>query len=288
MSTASVELTKYVSDYKFDPDVNRGWGIMVRAKGIGMDSEIFIYHRMPESEVYEGDMFEAVASVNQYYEIPSYTPKDNGTQPEGELVPYYKRNQLEVFARSVTELEEIWEYIKTDVSRLVADYNANLKMKSNSTVLVAGGLPQVINEYDNRTALVLAWEPAGSWDGQAIVNTDTSKKGWLPVSELENTISGAENRMPQGAKWFYNKGADSNFEELTAGVTNTEEVFLDMNGFYLLQGSGGAYQLTGDTLYWMENVNASIEGISKNPWPDDYIEGIDVAVEPVLTLSAPS
>ena len=289
MSKASIKLTKYVSDYNFDPDINRGWGIMVRAEGINIDSEIFVYHRMSDLEVYDGDMFEAVASVNQYYEIPPHQPSGpNNLRSEKESIPYYRRNQLEVFARSSVELDEIWDYIKTDVSRLVADYNSNLKMKSTNTVMISGTMPVDLGSSDSRAVLELEWKPAGNWTGSEITDVDTFAKGWLPVSEVENVLSDVENRVPDQAKWFYNNTADNNFQQLLETVKEPLEVILDQNGIYLTQGEGGAYQLTNDTLYWLENENADLSGTFKNPWPNDYIDGIDVAVEPSIRFSVPS
>jgi hypothetical protein len=193
---------------------------------------------------------------------------------------------MEVFARSALEREEIWEYIKVDVSRLVADYNADLKMKATSSVLIEGTVPQVLTESDNNMLVDVEWKPAGEWDGTTISNPDTSKKGWLPVSIVESVFPGAE--VPTNAKWFYNAPEDENFEDVFALVTEPfEQNLLDLNGIYLLFGEGGAYQVTEDALYWMANENYIIEGISQNPWPSDYVEGLDVDVLPVLIFSVP-
>ena len=78
MSKSSIKLTKYTAEYNFDPDQRKGWALMVRATdAVDMDREIFVYHRMSQKDAYTGDVFEAIASVNQYYEIPKNAPKIN-------------------------------------------------------------------------------------------------------------------------------------------------------------------------------------------------------------------
>ena len=281
MSKASLRLTKYTAEYDYDPDQRKGWAIMVR------DSEIFVYHRMGDVDAYEGDLFEAVASVNQYYEIPKNAPK---VLADGKTIPYYRRNQMEVFARSPRELNEIWEYLKVDVSRLIADLNSSEVLTAFSGANI--GDDGDIETYDLSEATVsvsLSWEPAGNWNGTTITAPDSSKKGWLPISEFENTIANPVDSVPSEALWFYNRGADSLFDLFFNKVATPYSLnLLELNAVMLLQGSSGAYDVTKDTVFWLNNSNASLEGVQKNPWPDDYIDGLDPSYPPVLRLILPA
>ncbi len=285
---ASITLEKYTAEYNFDPDQRKGWGLMVRAtNATNMDGEIFIYHRMLGTDAYTGDLFEAVASVNQYYEIPKNAPK---IVNEDELIPYYRRNQLEVFARSPRELDEIWEYIKIDVSRLVADLNSTdiLTAFQGVTISDDGDLER-FEIGGNRISLGMHFMPSGNWDGTTITAPDHSLPGWLPISEFENSIANAEDSIPDGAVFYYNIDADPDFK-LFYGKYLTkpyQNILMELNGVYLLYGDNGAYAVTKDTVFWMPNNNASIEGTQKNPWPDDYIDGLPLSYTPQLRLILP-
>lgn len=275
---AKIHLTRYAPDSP--PDNQRGWPMIVRARGENIDPEIFVYHRMRATDPYEGDMFEAITSVNQFHEIPAYAPGVVGD----EVIPYYRRNQMEIFARTPAELDEIWKYLVLDVSKFVRDYNSeSLMVEHSSAEIDSDGAVVEINSADRSYLLQLSWAPAGNWTGTTII-PDTSKRGWLPMSQLPIVLPGAV--APEGVKWFYNiKAEDGDFQELYSLVSEPYfEVLLDVDGIQLLYGPEGAYVLTSDTVYWMPNDNYQIEMVSKNPWPDDYIDGDEVNRSMRLTV----
>jgi len=281
---ASIKLTKHFADYEFDPDINRGWGLLVRAEGTLIDSEIFVYHRMAESDPYEGDVFEAICSINQYYEIPAFEPVDTS---DTETIPYFRRSQLEVFARSPEERDEIWDYIKGDVARLIKDFNSLNATKAHSTVTISGLTYQEDAQTDSELSTTLDWKPCGSWNGTTITEVDLSKKGWLPISEISNILDAPGGRIPDNALWFYNSQADTDFKNLFDRIgTPYSKNVMYRNGIPLSYGEGGFYEITSDGLYWLKPED-STSGLPDNPWPSDYIDGIEVEVEPSLLLSVP-
>lgn len=287
MSKASIKLTKYTAEYNYDPDQRKGWALLVRATdAVNMDREIFVYHRMSQKDAYTGDLFEAIASVNQYYEIPKNAPK---LVDGGGLIPYYRRNQMEVFARTLHELNEIWEYVKVDVGRLVTDINSIGILDSVAQSQVSSdGVVADFYEYPEITTMMMHWQPAGNWDGSSIVNPNSSKAGWLPISEFENEIADAVDSVPDQAVWFYNINAHEEFKRFYNKVKAPYETnFLELNGQELLYGSGGSYALTKDTVFWLENKNYDVEEIQKNPWANDYIDGLPVSYEPLIRLIMP-
>jgi hypothetical protein len=285
--SGSVRLVRY-SSTEYDPDTNTGWGLLVRAEAIGtIAPEIFVYHKMVESDPYTGDLFEAVASINQYYELPDYAPEklDNN-----EIIPYYKRNQVELFARSPSELEEIWKYLQVDVARLVKDFNSTeiLREYATSDINEEGDISTHVVS-DGSVILDLSWEPAGDWNGTQITNPDIEKQGWLPISVLRNSFATPADRVPESAVWFYNLSKESSdFQNLFNTLKEPySDCLLDINGVYLLYGKSGAYQVTRDTIFWLPNDNYQTHSVSKNPWPDDYIPGVE-ARSRTLRLTLPS
>lgn len=266
-----------------DPDQQKGYGMMVRAEAEEMDPEIFVYHRMRPTDPYHGDLFEAVASINQYEEVPAYEPK---VVSDDEIIPYYRRNQMEVYARTPSELEEIWAYLQVDVGQLVRDYNATeilIEHKVADINPTGGSVETVTN--DNSYILQLAWEPAGEWTG-ASITPDVTQRGWLPISEFNSVFPGKAH--PDGAVWFYNMPAESlNVQDLYSALQNPAQSVLDLNGVPLLYGPEGAYMLSEETVFWMPNDNYQIEMVSQNPWPDDYVPGVTDS-ERVLRLLVPA
>lgn len=288
MAKGSIKLIRYTAEYEYDPDNRTGWGILVRAESLSdMDPEIFVYHRMRAGDPYTGDLFEAVASINQYYEIPAYAPAEISTD---EIIPYYRRNQMEVFARSPSELEEIWKYMQIDVARLVRDFNSTdiLTAVKESQISEIGSIQE--SEIATSSKVVeLAWGPAGTWDGATITTPDSSLRGWLPIALAANTFADPQERIPENAVWFYNMGAETAAvqDSFAQVVPPYSKNFLDIDGVYLLYGENGAYQVTKDTVFWMPNSNYQVEMISENPWPDDYIQGLDTQKR-VLRLTIPA
>jgi hypothetical protein len=282
MSQAKINLVKYVSEYNYDPDTRKGWGLLVRAiNPVDMDTELFVHHRMTDNDPYVGDLFECIASVNQYYEIPKNKPV---IVDENTVIPYFRKNQFEVFARSLIELEEIWEYVVLDVGRLVADINSLKVLNATETREVGSSY---VTEYDLgsfKAICTLAWNPAGTWTGESITDVKLGEKGWLPISEFENTITEYKDAVPLGAKWFYNSNADKDFSNFMLNLKQPyESSVLEINGDSLHYM--GDYAITSDTVFWLDNK--AVDLLQKNPWPDDYIDGMPPNYIPTIRLVFP-
>ena len=196
---------------------------------------------------------------------------------------------MEVFARSPQELEEIWKYLQIDVARLVADFNStNVLIEMEKSQIASTG-DIVENDVAHSSAAVrMEWKPAGNWNGSEITAPDLTKPGWLPIDTFQNSFGSAEDMVPDNAVWYYNVAADEEFKVVFDRViTPYNQNLLDVDGVFLLYGGQGAYQVTKDTVFWMSNINYQIEMVSKNPWPDDYIDGVELAKERIMRLTVP-
>lgn len=78
-------------------------------------SAIFVHHAAMGDDRYEGDVFEAVASVNQIGELPEDSALDS---IEGKAIPYYRSNTLVCLLNNPKEAEDLWVDIQEDVDEL--------------------------------------------------------------------------------------------------------------------------------------------------------------------------
>ena len=109
----------------------------------------------------------------------------------------------------------------------------------------------------------------------------------MPLSSIPNILSIPVDRIPDNALWFYNIQADTDFKDLFDRIeTPYYRNVIYRDGIALSYGEGGFYEITSDGLYWLKPEDTS-SGLPENPWPSDYIDGIDVEVEPSLVLSVP-
>lgn len=81
----------------------------------GAPDAIFVYHASGDDDPYEGDVFEAVASVQQIRDLPENAPAHDDN---GQLVPYYRKAKAVFMTRSPSEAEELWQAIIDDVDDL--------------------------------------------------------------------------------------------------------------------------------------------------------------------------
>ena len=91
-------------------------------------SEIFVYHSAVDSS--EGDVFEAVASVQQLSEL-GLAPVVVDTLT---TVPYYRSATLLFYCRSQHEADELWEKVLDDVNDLIENFNAARNLKASEVV----------------------------------------------------------------------------------------------------------------------------------------------------------
>lgn len=94
------------------------------------NAKIFVYHASMGDDAYTGDVFECIASLQQYYDLPI-----DVAVMEGEYaVPYYRRSNLEFYCRSAIDAEDLWEAIQTDVADLTANFEAAAALREVTSV----------------------------------------------------------------------------------------------------------------------------------------------------------
>jgi len=109
------------------------WPLKVTASVIdaAMPSDkIFVYHSAMTDDAYEGDLFECVASIQQYNDLPVNTPVFEGKE---DVVPYYRSNILYFACRSPEEADELWDDVEEDVTDLINNYVALNNLTTSET-----------------------------------------------------------------------------------------------------------------------------------------------------------
>lgn len=86
-----------------------------------LTNNIFVFHAALQDDLYCGDVFECVASVQQLTDLPE---NKAAYDDNGQLVPYYRTNSLIFNARTPAEAEELWEAIKDDTEDLARNWAA--------------------------------------------------------------------------------------------------------------------------------------------------------------------
>lgn len=113
------------------------WPLKITAslvEGATMPSaKVFVYHASMGDDAYVGDIFECIASVQQYFDIPADSPV---SVEDGKTVPYYRTASLQFNCRSPLEAEELWEAIQDDVTDLVNNYDAYSTLHSYESVSI--------------------------------------------------------------------------------------------------------------------------------------------------------
>ncbi len=98
------------------------WPLKVTASVIDNSmpsSKIFVYHASMGDDAYQGDVFECVASLQQYNDLPEDAAIVEG---DGYVVPYYRLNILYFDCRSPEEADTLWNDIVEDTTDLVNNY----------------------------------------------------------------------------------------------------------------------------------------------------------------------
>jgi hypothetical protein len=112
------------------------WFLRVRAVSTepGLSSKIFVYHSVKEYLPGElnKDVFSCIASPAQMGELP----EDEGIFEEGNIVPFYRTDVLEVFLRTPQEVEEVWGIVIEDVQSLLAGWRVRENLTQTVTVTI--------------------------------------------------------------------------------------------------------------------------------------------------------
>ena len=104
------------------------------AQGSTMPSpKIFVYHANMGDDAYEGDIFECVASIQQYYEIPADAAVAEGVDY---VVPYYRLDFVQLDCLSPEEADQLWDDIVEDVTDLVNNFHAKDNLTTSETITI--------------------------------------------------------------------------------------------------------------------------------------------------------
>lgn len=102
------------------------------AAGTAMPSaKIFVYHANMGDDAYQGDIFECVSSIQQYYELPVDAAVSEGADY---VVPYYRLDFVQLNCLSPEEADELWNDIVNDVSDLIRNFYAKCNLTIAETV----------------------------------------------------------------------------------------------------------------------------------------------------------
>ena len=288
MRGPSIELIRYEPESRPQaPDVLGSYTLVVRASGYNMPSEVFIYHAINEENPYSGDVFEAVATPSQIEELPLNNPSFSAETNEG--VPFYRRNQLEIYFRSLDELNDFWVELKRQVNTLVKNYKVMEELVNTSLVTLSGGSRIDTTTIDQPSSLITLYtEPATSVDldvNKNIKTADAGMFGWLPVSE--------DQEKPSNAKLFYNLGKHAELSEIwESGLKEPYGVHaLIINGYHYSTGEHGIYEINQNGIFWLDFDPDNFSGDrlnlpkpTKNPWPDDYFVGYGSSSPNIIRL----
>ncbi|MFN5249840.1 MAG: hypothetical protein ACK5DE_02235 [Bacteroidota bacterium] len=104
------------------------------AAGASMPSaKIFVYHASMGDDAYQGDVFECVSSIQQYYELPADAAVAEGADY---VVPYYRLDFVQLNCLSPEEADELWLAILADVRDLVTNFYAKDDLATIETITV--------------------------------------------------------------------------------------------------------------------------------------------------------
>lgn len=131
-----IVLTRHTIDYDVTLGPQHSWPMRVTAVSTitGLPSKIFVYHAVNADRAWEGDAFEAIASVQQLEELPEDQPT---TGEDGTIIPYYRTSTMEVWLRSPELLADLWADIQTQVQDLINNFRAAATFDTTVTVTLS-------------------------------------------------------------------------------------------------------------------------------------------------------
>jgi len=279
MRGPQIELIRYEPSHKPNkPNTLGSYSLVVRAKGTNVPSEIFIYHAINAENPYSGDVFEAVATPSQMEELPINKPFIDPINNES--VPFYRRNQLELYFRSLSDLHEFWEELQVEVNELIENYKIMEELVSTRVATLTGGRITKSDLVETPSSLsTLYTDPATCVDLDPeynIVTPDPGMFGWLPVSETNSP------NAPKNARLFYNIDKHFTIKQVwEVGLKKPHGLHsLDINGYKYSQGEHGIYTINQDGIFWLDfdpedfsDDRLNLPKPPRNPWPDDYFVG---------------
>lgn len=111
------------------------WPLKITATlstGASMPSaKIFVYHANMGDDAYQGDIFECVSSIQQYYELPVDAAVAEGADY---VVPYYRLDFVQLNCLSPEEADNLWLDILSDVRDLIRNFYAKDALAAIETI----------------------------------------------------------------------------------------------------------------------------------------------------------
>ncbi|NDG53460.1 MAG: hypothetical protein EBY39_10620 [Flavobacteriia bacterium] len=235
----SIELIRYEPKHIPQPPAGLGsYLLIVRATGKLIPSEIFIYHEHPggKNNPYSGDVFEAIATPRQIEELPINRPY--AAPDSNDYIPFYRRNQLELYFLSLAELDDFWQQLQSEVSLLVDNYKRFEDLESTR-----------------------------------IPKPDKSLFGWLPAHMHPNPPKNAKYfyniDKHYALKSVWEKGLPTPYELHSLEIDGYNYPQGD-SSFYIINNEG-IFWLDFDPESYSDHRNKPRP--YRNPWPDDYFVG---------------
>ena len=116
----------------FDDAEQHVWPLKMTAVSTiaNLPSKIFVYHESPDQWL--GSAFEVVASVPQLVELP----EDAAADVDGERVPYFRKDTLELWLRSPQLWTEVKDKVLADIRDLVTNVRATEQLKVAETITI--------------------------------------------------------------------------------------------------------------------------------------------------------
>ena len=131
---ATITVRRSIPDFEAR-DVQSYDMVLEVLSAVDMPKEIFIFQRgiapAYEKDGEPTDMFVAVADPVDLEEMP--------TTPDSPIIdqPFYRSDKVTLRFRSVTDLEECWAYISSDITGLVAALNSGVEGGSTEDIVYA-------------------------------------------------------------------------------------------------------------------------------------------------------
>lgn len=94
-------------------------------------AKIFVYHATMGDDAYQGDIFECVSSIQQYYELPVDMAVAEGADY---VVPYYRLDFVQIDCLTPEEADELWNEIVADVADLIRNFYAKDALTISETI----------------------------------------------------------------------------------------------------------------------------------------------------------
>jgi hypothetical protein len=105
--------------------------VTLTGEAVMPSAKVFVFHARMDDDPYQGDVFECVSSLTQYYEIPPDAPT---YEDSNYVVPYYRKESVQINCLTAEEAVDCWEIILDDLNDLVNNFYAARTLNNIATV----------------------------------------------------------------------------------------------------------------------------------------------------------